>query len=300
MASRRLSFDDIASLLKGLGGKIHYVPNTGNAGDSLIAEATYQFLEEHGIDYSVGRLDERLSEKRIVVVGGGGNFNGQYGNVRNFLNANFDRFERLVILPHTIRGEPELLGRMDDRFTLICREFPSYEHCAAVASNANVYLSDDMALAWNVDKTLAYVRSLKAHDRVDRAFLYRQAKHEFRLLQYRACKKTGSLNAFRKDIESSGSALPPNNADLSDIFATDNMTRRFAASAVSFLVRYLASVKEVHSDRLHVSIIAAMLGKTVFMHDNNYGKNSSVYENSLEHRFANIAFVGRPERQVAA
>ena len=39
--------DELVVLIQQLSGKINYLPNPGNAGDSLIACATYQFFERN-------------------------------------------------------------------------------------------------------------------------------------------------------------------------------------------------------------------------------------------------------------
>ncbi|MGB7419743.1 MAG: polysaccharide pyruvyl transferase family protein [Erythrobacter sp.] len=282
---------DVTACLKELPGGFLYVPNSGNAGDSLIAEATYQVLEDTGCRYDVGQLTDVLGEsRRTVVVGGGGNLNGVYGNVRQFLNTNFDAFDRLVILPHTIRGEDELLARMDNRFVLFCREVPSYEYCVKAAPSAQVLLADDMALHWDRDRTYKHATAAIRAGLSNPRFSLRQFKHKLRSIQHASKIRNGTLNAFRSDIEAISAQTPRSNVDLSGVFATDAMTRDYAASAVQFLADYLDKTKNVRTDRLHIAILSALLGKSVDMYDNNYGKNLSVYEHSLAGRFPNITF----------
>ena len=45
--------------------------------------------------------------------------------------------------------------------------------------------------------------------------------------------------------------------------------------------------KKIITNRLHVAITAALMGKTVEMHDNDYGKLSSVWKMSMQN-FANV------------
>ncbi len=59
--------------------------------------------------------------------------------------------------------------------------------------------------------------------------------------------------------------------------------------------RYLDTIcraKEVHTDRLHVMIVSAMLGKKVFAYPTLYGKLENVYEQSLKN-WANVEFINQ-------
>jgi exopolysaccharide biosynthesis predicted pyruvyltransferase EpsI len=46
----------------------------------------------------------------------------------------------------------------------------------------------------------------------------------------------------------------------------------------------------VATDRLHVGIGAALLGKTCRLHDNSYGKNRAVYDHSIRNHFPAVVF----------
>ncbi len=49
---------------------------------------------------------------------------------------------------------------------------------------------------------------------------------------------------------------------------------------------------EIRTDRLHVAIAGALLGKRVLLHDNSYGKNRAVWEHSVAGRFATVEWCG--------
>ncbi|MCP4005227.1 MAG: polysaccharide pyruvyl transferase family protein, partial [bacterium] len=64
----------IPSYLKSLAAKpLYYMPNGGNAGDALIAQATYQMLGDHQIEYEIVSPRDDLTDQ-VVAYGGGGNF----------------------------------------------------------------------------------------------------------------------------------------------------------------------------------------------------------------------------------
>lgn len=277
-------------LLTGEARDTVFVPNSGNAGDSLIAEASYQFFDRIGLAYSTATLKDRLIKPARVIIGGGGNLVMPYHNVSSFIATNLDHCEELIILPHSIRGHEDVLARLDERCTIICREQRSFDFTVTAAPRAKVLLGHDMALLWNREETRHRAsRALIAHP-LDTAFQTRNLKLWIRDLQHRAKVKDGTLNAFREDVESLGAALPPDNVDLSHVFATDSMTAPYSARAVDALVRFLDRAERVRTDRLHIAILSTLLGKTVEMHDNNYGKNRSVFDRSLAGRFSNVTF----------
>lgn len=88
---------------------------------------------------------------------------------------------------------------------------------------------------------------------------------------------------FRTDKESSGLIeLPDNNRDLSREGKT--------SSNVTGFFRAIAPFKTVHTDRLHVSIASALLGKNVNLYDNSYFKNKAVYEATMRDIFPKVKF----------
>ena len=60
--------------------------------------------------------------------------------------------------------------------------------------------------------------------------------------------------------------------------------------AAAYLLRVVDSFDVVRSDRLHVAIAGALLGKEVELYPNSTFKNRAVYDFSLE-RFTNVRFV---------
>jgi exopolysaccharide biosynthesis predicted pyruvyltransferase EpsI len=67
-------------------------------------------------------------------------------------------------------------------------------------------------------------------------------------------------------------------------------------SAWCFL-EFIRTAPPIVTDRLHVAIGAALLGKTCALHDNSYGKNAAVYRHSLKYHFRHVGFVPRAEKQ---
>lgn len=77
----------------------------------------------------------------------------------------------------------------------------------------------------------------------------------------------GTLHAFRTDPEASGEPVPPDNIDVANI-----------ACSLEAWLRLLDHYGEVHTDRAHVMLAAALLGKRVRWRPNGYFKVASMAE----------------------
>jgi exopolysaccharide biosynthesis predicted pyruvyltransferase EpsI len=271
------------------GQVIHWCPNPGNAGDSLIAVATENLFRQKRINFRIiGDPESFDSKGKFVCYGGGGNLISRYKRGKQFVQKHHESAARLVILPHTVDNNEDLLGKFSSRVTIICRELVSYAHCRAAARDADVLAADDIALSLHppyVSRRQLFLSALAA----PRAYrMYRRG--------FRDCVKKGQgetvLVAWRGDSEQHPSRKEPSQTDLSNIFspkAKRHSLDRFRLSAYFFL-QSISRFSLVRTDRLHVAIGAALLGKKVELYSNSYFKNRAVYEFSLK-SFSNVRFV---------
>jgi exopolysaccharide biosynthesis predicted pyruvyltransferase EpsI len=238
------------------GRPIIYVPNHGNAGDSLIAYATLQMFDELGLDYEIGSLREY--EDKLIIYGGGGNLIGDYGYCRDFMyrGNNKDKNE-IVILPHTIKDEDHLVEWLGDNITIFCREQASYNYVTRTRRKGVTYLDHDMAMH----------------------------------LRFEGGPGVGILNAFRTDGEKTNQPIPPDNIDLSEDLRCTGGTSDIAvieAVALTFMDQ-IAQHGVVNTNRLHIAIAGALLGLEVNLYNNSYWKNREVYDYSLRD-MSNVQF----------
>lgn len=279
--------------LKGLAeqGELVYCPNAGNAGDSLIAHATFQLFKRQGIPvelYDEARFDPN---EKILIYGGGGSFVPEYSAARQFVERYHRAVRKLVVLPHTISGHADLLSQLESNVDLFAREEVSFEYATKCAPNANVFLADDLALDLNVTDVLAsnfklpyWTIPLKQVVRRDTGLLREAVR--------RARGKTQVLNCFRTDKERTEIRLPFGNMDLSKLFKCGTSTPEQALLATQMLLRMLNRYDEVRTNRLHLAIAGALLGKHVKFYPNSYFKNEAVYNFSLRDRFPNVQWMG--------
>ncbi len=105
MTSNDLGFE---SLLKLYHSKYNlvYKANPGNAGDGVIASATYDFFKQSGLNYDQYRASSHYdSSKDILIFGGGGNLiEGLYAEGKDFIQNQKDKFAKIIIMPSTVRA----------------------------------------------------------------------------------------------------------------------------------------------------------------------------------------------------
>jgi exopolysaccharide biosynthesis predicted pyruvyltransferase EpsI len=271
------------------GQVIHWYPNPGNAGDSLIAVGTEYLFRQKRINFRIiGDVGSFDSRGKFVCYGGGGNLVSRYKKAKQFLDKHHDSAARLVILPHTVDDNEDLLGKFSPRVTIICRELVSYAHCRAAAPNAEVLAADDVALSLDPQFASGWqlISSALAAPRVYRS--YRRSFRDF--IEKRQAETV--LVAWRGDSEQSPLRKEPAEGDLSNTFspkAKRHTLERFRLSA-HFFLQSINRFSSVRTDRLHVAIGAALLGKNVDLYSNDYFKNRAVYDFSLK-SFPNVRFV---------
>jgi exopolysaccharide biosynthesis predicted pyruvyltransferase EpsI len=275
------------------GKKFVYLPDPGNAGDSFIAHATFQLFDRLGLDYEIG--DELATyPDRIAVWGGGGNLVPLYVNLNNFLLANARHCERLIILPHTIYGYETTLAQLGPNCDIFCRDQMSLAFVRQHAPRANIRLSHDIAFSVNFDQTTQEGRKLPIPFLSDKEFARRNVKRRLYCVRYdlQSCFTSKVLNCFRRDSEKTEVKIPSRNIDVSAVFATGNMTRRDSLETTYRMMRFVDGFERVNTNRLHIAILSALLGKSVNFYANSYGKNQAVYEHSMANWFPNVKWCG--------
>ncbi len=263
---------------------VYYCPNPGNAGDALIASATYQLFDRCGVIYdtisenirAIDNLD--FLKDKIVMYGGGGNFVKYYKHAAIALERLHSVAKKLIILPHTISGHEVLLKGFGSHVDLICREEVSFQYVQSVATDANVFLAEDLAIHLDIEELFGRVY---CND-----FIY-----PTRIYWKRAWAQIKKrLACFRVDDEKTSLLLPIDNIDLSALYGHYiNMGKRLEVDEVSYhFLHFIQAFSEIRTNRLHAAIGAALLGKKVYFYPNSYHKNESIYRYSLQEKFPHV------------
>jgi exopolysaccharide biosynthesis predicted pyruvyltransferase EpsI len=261
---------------------ILFLPNTGNAGDSLINVGTAQCLDRLGIRYTSITSGSSV-EGQVVLLGGGGNFVPAYKTIRTALQKFMKSAKRIVLLPHTIRGNEDLLEQLDSRVTIICRDVQSYRHVLNVCPQATALLSHDMAFHVDVERFLFSNESMEAYQQLLRQVLM-EKKIDLQRLQ------TLPRVFYSRGDGEKAAPIGGRDLDLSAAFALGTTSGLAERSAWCFL-EMIRTSPPIVTDRLHVGIGAALLGKVCALHDNSYGKNSEVWLHSVKRFFPTVQFV---------
>jgi exopolysaccharide biosynthesis predicted pyruvyltransferase EpsI len=254
-----------------------YFPNPGNAGDGLIAAATYQAFRRADVRFTCIDVSADVRGK-TVFLGGGGNLIPLYPNIREAIETFTAReAAQIILLPHTIRGNEDVLSALPKTATIFCRDPESYLHVIA-HTNADVHLDHDMA--FHIDLEEFYSRCSRYSDL--------SALFHAKIGTMGACRSglIESASFLREDIERSASRgePPETNMDISNLF-TFGVWPDSAEKSTWCLFEAIRRSQHVTTDRLHVGISCGLLSHPCTLHDNSYGKNRTIYLHSLK-RFA--------------
>jgi hypothetical protein len=289
------------------GKEVWFLPNPGNGGDSVIATATYQLLEKAGIRYRVPNLRSFDPGGRFILYGGGGNLVDKGTHSYRVLRRVHRTAKHLTILPHTIKGVDDLLGEFGSNVTVIARERVTHDYVSNLPRRYETLLMDDMAFSLDVAALLnggpSFDRAAMLSDFVLSRTLRRSGHTTFSSVKrylnpgpvaasLAARPPGGVLNCFRLDGEATDIERPPDNIDLSQVFAFGVAPLPVALHGARSMLGTLAKFDEIRTNRLHVAVSAALLGKPTQFFPNNYYKCRAVWEYSMQDRFPNVTWMG--------
>lgn len=129
------------------GETIQYIPNPGNAGDSLIALGTLRLMDSLGLRVRLRKRSETFDKNDRIFYGGGGNFVPYYSECRNFILRNM-HVQQLVLLPHTVHEQGDVLKKIGPNMVLFARERRSFQHLMQhMRYPENAQIDHDLAFA---------------------------------------------------------------------------------------------------------------------------------------------------------
>jgi len=280
-------------------GVFYYWPNDGNLGDLLIAEATRQYFSRNGIKWKEFDPDNPPNEESYnLVYGGGGRFTSHWGGIdRHLVLLTAPCVKKGIILPHSFYQVDDFLRALDERHTVMCRERRSYEYVLSLHAKAEVMLAEDLGLQLDVP-ALPSLSSFPVlppepdREKLRQRFLWlRQWPWLLSAGVRMACVRAPwqgrhAKIAFllRTDKEKSSKLQSPFAYDISASLTTNCFPTAYNAYLIRAFAEALRYPDVVVTDRLHVGIMACLVGKETYLLDNDYGKISGVYERSLAKR----------------
>ena len=233
------------------GATFHYYPSPGNWGDALINEGTRQFFDENMLDCKVLARDWANQLKESASLPGAPL--AVVGGGGGWCRNWGSTIRFVELLASLYENVLVLPTTFDDEFGPLSLDNVIYFSRDKHISGNNIFYCPDMAFYLTVPDL-------------------KEAIIDYPLL------------AFRRDKErNSESPILDRNWDLS--LLGDSWT------SSSILFEIISRFKVIYTDRLHVSIAAAMIGREVKLLDGNYQKNRRVYSASMENNFANVEFI---------
>lgn len=263
-----------------------FVPNPGNAGDALINLGMYKLFQDLGLRFQTGSREETYAG-RVVVYSGGGALVPEYPGNGAFFEANHSAAKALILLPHTVRAYGDLIADMGSNCHLFAREENSFAYLQDVVTRANLALTHDLAFYLD-DRAIAAMPW-------DRGFLMGASRRwswpkMVAKFAVQAWRGDGQLNALRTDTEKTTVAIPSGNHDMSEMFASGDMSFGACASTIKTMRAVFRRYDSVNTNRLHIAVLSALVGLPVDMRDNSYGKNRDIHDHSIKGYFDNVTF----------
>ena len=286
----------------------YFLPNKGNLGDALIANGQFQIFNfyKKTIYVTINSNYTKIREPFNLVFSGGGIFVKIYKENYDKILKIFKNkiWKQCIILPSSFYDCPELLEIIDERFTIFCREKNSYDYLINSNTKAKIYLSDDMAFAtdmnfyYNSDFSEKQLNNLKENLQNISLTQIKQVLYDYFFnysLTYNKIKQI--LNIIKQDklkiayllrTDHEKNILNTTNVNTFDLSDCGRIINKscFDNAYIQIISELFFSAVDcadvIVTDRLHIGIAATLLNKEVFLLDNNYGKNSGVYEQSLK------------------
>jgi len=246
------------------------------------------YKSSNGLGMAVSKLDSevygqtlradkiQVDPAHVILTHGGGNVNDLYGvGIRLLKNMIQHSLNRVIIVgPQSYWFKwtrfPELFLTAKQEVHLFCRERYSYDLLKSLSFPKNVHVNLSHDTAFYLSKKDFQARR-GAYDLI----CFRTDARESLLFQ-----KTRDLDVLQKtgprDLRKSQKRV-----FVGDIQSLPNF-REF--------LELIEGSRKVCTDRLHVAILSAILGKDTTLYSDSYYKNKGVYEYSLS-SYPNVKFV---------
>lgn len=272
-------------------------PYPGNPGDNLICKGTEKLLA----DLWIQTINNPKAADILLYPGG---CPTMWTAVLEQIEEAIKNFpdKKIVIGPATFEygftNWPEIFSRHSDSIAgLFCRDKKSFENLKnarlsekiiqGLSHDPALYLKDSKFIqelktktaeeyvlaALRRDHEMMPCRTEKIIDRIGPLIGNKYSKKLIRWIRKKA------KNQKVKMIEKNAENLP---VKVCDVWLMDEQQ----------YLETICSAEEIHTDRLHVMILSAMLGKKVFAYPTLYGKLENVYEHSLKN-WANVEFISK-------
>lgn len=295
----------INSALKNRIGSHHVLLETPyylNIGDLLIWQGEKDFLSSikskciYTSDSTHFNNNLKLNRDVTILLQGGGNFGDIWKEPQNFRKHIISKYpyNKIIIFPQTIYYQEEVNLIKDADFfskhpnvTICARDVNSYELLKKYFSNNESLLLPDMAFCINQN-----FKNIKTGTKV--LFAKRLDVEVNNSLDYSKIPIKAEIHdwpTFEKNMLSNNLSYINSFLYLFDKVIGTNMTNKFTRyywehvrlpHMINIGIRFLEQYHTIYTTRLHIAILGFLMGRKVYMLDNNYGKLSCFYNTWLK------------------
>lgn len=246
-----------------------FYPGYGNLGDGLIALGTLDLFADLGWDPKriQGRHKEAFSGYTHIVMGGSGGWvKGMWETYLEQTIAFLQNGGQLLILPTSFSGFGSEFVPYADQVTIFCREQRSYEELLRQGMpESQIFVCPDMAF---------YTK--------EEHFSDLEIDGQYPVLQI-----------FRLDEEGGRKTPPRDSVDLPLLFNDIQWsTGEQCVKPLRAVAGLMNQFQCVETDRLHMAVLAALIGRTVKLEPSSYFKIKAIFDYTL-HRFPTVTFADR-------
>jgi len=209
----------------------------------------------------------------VILIHGGGNINDIWGSgillLRNAIQHNPD--STIIVAPQTywFNETPfvELFHNVRQQIYLFCRGRYSYNllNSMSLPENVHINLSHD---------TTFYLSKEDFHARAS----------GYDLICFRTDKESALFRKTKPNITNKKGIIDLSRSKKGMVIGDISLLNNFRD-----FINLVEGSRKVFTDRLHVAILAALLGKDTILYPNSYYKNREVYEFSLS-KYHNVFF----------
>jgi hypothetical protein len=223
--------------------------NSGNRGDGISHEGGRQFMSAIGITpREFHEADFSRMQGDVLLIHGAGSIARRPHALKQLMKYVVPRFATIVLLPTSFDLEDSTVKNFaaswNQKYQVFCRELVTFSGLQSMGvAPRTILLGQDLAL--HADLT-----------------------------EWSARPAIGRAGLFRRDDEAAYGRLPRDFDEVADASAG---SEREPQRLLDFVSRF----QEIHTDRSHAAIVAAMMGRKVVFYRNRYFKNRAIYDHSL-------------------